>query len=54
MINSMSLVRSESDLHREIVRRIVEVTDPDKVIVFGSRARGDRRPNSDVDILVVQ
>ncbi len=51
MIDSTSLVRSESDLRREIVRRIVGVTDPDKVIVFGSRARGDQRPDSDVDVL---
>ena len=54
MIDSTSLVRSESDLHREIVRRIAEVTDPDKVIVFGSRAQGDQRPESDVDVLVIQ
>jgi predicted nucleotidyltransferase len=43
-----------SDLHREIVRRIIGVADPDKVIIFGSRARGDHRPDSDVDILVIQ
>lgn len=43
-----------SDLHREIVRRIVAVADSDKVIVFGSRARDDHRPDSDVDILVIQ
>ncbi len=54
MIDSTSPVRSESDLHSEIVRRIVGVTDPDKVIVFGSRARGDQRPESDVDVLVIQ
>ena len=26
---------------------------PDTVILFGSRARGDQRPNSDIDLLVV-
>jgi uncharacterized protein len=40
-------------LFDEIARRIVEVCQPQKVIVFGSRARGDHRPDSDVDILVV-
>jgi uncharacterized protein len=36
-----------------MVRRIVESFDPDRIILFGSRARGDERPDSDVDLLVV-
>lgn len=43
----------DAQIYDEIVRRIVQTADPDKVIVFGSRARGDHRPDSDVDILVV-
>jgi predicted nucleotidyltransferase len=42
------------DLYQDIVGRIVEACDPDKIILFGSRARGDHRPNSDVDILVIK
>jgi len=38
----------------EIVRRLVEAVDPDRIILFGSRARGDARPDSDVDLLVVK
>ena len=38
----------------EIVRRIVEVAQPDKIIMFGSAARGEMGPNSDVDLLVVK
>jgi predicted nucleotidyltransferase len=38
----------------EIVRRIVEAVDPDKIIPFGSRARGDNRPDSDVDLMVIE
>ena len=38
---------------REMVRRIVERFDPEKIILFGSRARGDAGPDSDVDLLVV-
>src|SRR5438067_1017558 len=36
-----------------MVERIVERLDPLQVILFGSRARGDARPRSDVDLLVV-
>lgn len=38
----------------EIVRRIVEVAEPERIILFGSAARGDMGPNSDVDLLVVK
>jgi uncharacterized protein len=37
----------------ELVRRIVERFQPDRIILFGSQARGDAGPDSDVDILVV-
>jgi uncharacterized protein len=36
-----------------IVRRIAERYKPEKVILFGSYARGNPRPESDVDLLVV-
>lgn len=38
---------------REITEIIVREYSPDKIILFGSRARGDSRPDSDIDILVV-
>ncbi len=38
---------------REMVNRIVERFDPEKIILFGSHARGDAGPDSDVDLLVV-
>ncbi|SRR6266851_4980486 len=37
----------------ELVRRIVEVAHPLRVILFGSAARGEMGPHSDLDILVV-
>lgn len=37
----------------ELVRRIVETAHPMKILLFGSAARGQMGPNSDLDILVV-
>jgi uncharacterized protein len=38
---------------QEIVNRIVERFHPEQIILFGSQARGDAGPDSDVDLLVV-
>jgi predicted nucleotidyltransferase len=37
----------------DVVRQIVEKFHPQKIILFGSYARGNFRPESDVDMLVV-
>ena len=37
----------------EIVRRLVKVYEPELIYLFGSMARGDARPDSDYDILVL-
>jgi len=42
------------DMVRDIVRRIVDTAHPEKVILFGSQARGDARPGSDFDVLVIK
>ena len=42
------------DVTQDIVRRIVERVQPEKIILFGSRARGDARPDSDFDVLVIK
>ena len=36
-----------------LVRRIAERFSPDKIILFGSGARGDAGPDSDIDLLVL-
>ena len=36
-----------------MVKRIVKKFRPERVILFGSQARGDAGPDSDVDLLVV-
>ncbi len=37
----------------EAVRRIIEFADPLQIILFGSRARGTARPDSDLDLAVI-
>ena len=36
----------------EIVRRIVEAFAPQRIVLFGSRARGENGPGSDLDLFV--
>lgn len=38
----------------QMVQAIVGEADPEMVILFGSRARGDSRGHSDVDLIVVE
>jgi len=37
-----------------IIPRIVEVAQPEKIILFGSAARGAMGPNSDLDLLIIK
>jgi len=37
---------------QEIARRIVEAFHPRRIVMFGSRARGDTGPDSDLDLMV--
>lgn len=52
--NDAGLQDVDDEVYREIVRRVVALENPEKVIVFGSRARGDHRPDSDIDLLVIK
>ena len=38
----------------EMIRRILAVGEPQKIVLFGSRARGDARADSDYDLLLVE
>src|SRR5258708_6463801 len=40
-------------LINRIVKRIAKEFDPEQIILFGSQARGEAGPDSDVDLLVV-
>lgn len=37
----------------EVLRRLVDAYQPERIYLFGSVARGDAGPNSDYDLLVV-
>jgi uncharacterized protein len=38
----------------DIVKRIVRAAKPEKIVLFGSAARGEMGPNSDYDMLVIK
>ncbi|OIP18194.1 MAG: hypothetical protein AUK51_05200 [Comamonadaceae bacterium CG2_30_59_20] len=38
----------------QLVQTIVQEVDPETVILFGYHARGDARPDSDVDVMVIE
>ncbi len=46
-------MQPDSKIIDELTQRIVEVVHPLRIILFGSAARGEMGPNSDLDVLVV-
>ena len=44
----------DESLIEEIVRRILSVAAPDKIILFGSAATGQMTRDSDIDLLIVE
>ncbi len=38
----------------EIVRRVLTVSLPDRIIIFGSAATGRMTPDSDIDLLILE
>jgi len=43
----------QSEQIQELTRRIAQVFQPERIVLFGSYARGEMDENSDVDLLVV-
>ena len=44
----------DEPLVQEIVQRILTVTKPEKIILFGSAAVGEMTSDSDIDLLIVE
>ena len=44
----------DENLLKNIVQRILKVTQPEKIILFGSYATSKATENSDLDILIIQ
>ena len=42
----------DQELIDEVVATIVEHVHPDRIVLFGSHARGDAGPNSDLDLMI--
>jgi predicted nucleotidyltransferase len=50
-VKDSSIMMQQPGIQR-IAQQIVETFDPRRITLFGSRARGDARPDSDVDLMV--
>jgi predicted nucleotidyltransferase len=44
----------DEELRQEIVRRILSVAKPDRIILFGSAAAGGMTRDSDIDLLILE
>jgi predicted nucleotidyltransferase len=49
----MGHIMTKQETIEEITRRLVEFYQPVRIYLFGSQARGDSGPDSDLDFLVV-
>jgi predicted nucleotidyltransferase len=43
-----------SSVQEKAVQTLVETAHPERIILFGSHARGDAQPDSDLDFLVIE
>lgn len=51
LIANMGNLQNQS---QAIIDRIIEYCRPEKIILFGSFARGEEKSNSDIDLLIIK
>ncbi|MBI4703779.1 MAG: nucleotidyltransferase domain-containing protein [Deltaproteobacteria bacterium] len=44
----------DSEVLRGVIERVLRVVEPDRIVLFGSAARGAIGPGSDIDLLVIK
>ncbi len=54
MATAQTMTGVDGALIEEIVRRVLSVATPDRVILFGSAATGKMTRGSDIDLLIVE
>jgi predicted nucleotidyltransferase len=53
MMDKLGTIKTPTKTIEQMVTRIVEHFRPQRVILFGSRARGDAQDDSDFDLLII-
>ena len=52
-MSQMAVEHHRSQIISDLISRIVDAAHPLRIILFGSAARGEMGPESDIDVLVV-
>lgn len=50
----MTPTKINDPLVESVVQRIAEAIQPEKIILFGSKAKGTARQDSDIDLLIIK
>ena len=54
MVQGYSYPAVTESLLEQVIERICKAGSPQRIILFGSRARGEARPDSDLDLLIIE